>query len=70
MKRILIEFLFDIVDICVRLEIAIENVWPTGNKTAKLLTATRIIKFVQTKDYNNSELSFVGKALKQDGHGL
>lgn len=47
-------------------EISIENVGLQVTKCAQHLTTTRIIKFVQTKDYNNSELSFVGKALKQD----
>lgn len=47
-------------------ETAIENVGLQVTKWALHLTATRIIKFVQTKDYNNTELSFVGKALKQD----
>lgn len=47
------------------IEIAIYNVGLQVTKWASHLATTRIIKSVQTKDYNNSELSFVGKALKK-----
>ena len=44
------------------IEIAIVNAGLQVTEQAQHLTTTRIIKFVQTKDYNNSELSFVGKS--------